>query len=136
MCWLVREAVLEVMDTRTSQCLASWKFGEIICDSNAYITCVKEYQYGSNRRLLVGVCYSSSSGLLCVLDLHLSKITKTIEIPQKVFNENNSLSQLLKHIILSVCNNCSELTPKSCVIICIYVSHLVILLHGKQSQVI
>ncbi|XP_078336668.1 uncharacterized protein LOC111137601 isoform X2 [Crassostrea virginica] len=83
-CWLVKEAILEVMDTRSSQCLSSWKFGEIICDPHAYITCVKEYQYGSSRRLLVGVCYSSSSGLLCILDLHLSKITRTIEIPQKI----------------------------------------------------
>ncbi|XP_048731593.2 protein ELYS-like [Ostrea edulis] len=83
-CWLVREAVLEVVDTKSSQCLSSWKFGEIICDPHAYITCVKEYQYGSNRKLLVGVCYSSSSGLLCLLDVHLSKIIKTIEIPQKI----------------------------------------------------
>ncbi|XP_062579828.1 protein ELYS-like isoform X2 [Saccostrea cucullata] len=83
-CWLVREAVLEVLDTRTSQCLSSWKFGEIICDPHAYITCVKEYHYGSNRKLLVGVCYSSPCGLLCILDIHLSKITRTIEIPQKI----------------------------------------------------
>ena len=111
-CWLVKEAILEVMDTRSSQCLSSWKFGEIICDPHAYITCVKEYQYGSSRRLLVGVCYSSSSGLLCILDLHLSKITRTIEIPQKVC-ECLTLRQAINQLLKSNCPEFFRLVKQS-----------------------
>jgi len=83
MCWVTRGPVLELVDTETRNCVASWTFGAILKDMHTCVTSVTEYQCGSILRLLVGVNCSSPGGMLCMLDVSLSKVIKAIEIPHK-----------------------------------------------------
>ncbi|KAL4221649.1 Protein ELYS [Mactra antiquata] len=82
--WIVRGSLLEVIKISSCERLAAWKFGQIIGDVHTNITCVKEFRFGQSRKLLVGVCNASSTGLLCLFDVSLSKVVKAIEIPQPV----------------------------------------------------
>ncbi|KAK3099666.1 hypothetical protein FSP39_007744 [Pinctada imbricata] len=82
--WIVRESVLDVLDTQTQQRLASWNFGAAIYDKHSYICAVKEFHYGSTPKLLVGVGNASQNGMLCVLDSTFSKIVKAVDIPHKI----------------------------------------------------
>ena len=82
--WLTRGPVIEILNSSTRRCLASWVFGVALKDTHSYITCVKEYCYGNRQTLLVGVCNASQSSMVCVLDLLTSRVTKVIEIPHKV----------------------------------------------------
>ncbi|XP_069118568.1 protein ELYS-like isoform X2 [Argopecten irradians] len=84
MSWVTRGPVVEVVSTKTRNCLASWTFGVKLKDTHTSIACVAPYKCNNSCKLLIGVNNSSSNGMLCVLDVSLSKVVKAIEIPHKV----------------------------------------------------
>ncbi|XP_053378643.1 protein ELYS-like [Mercenaria mercenaria] len=82
--WIVRGALLEVVDVSSGKRLAAWQFGRILSDEHTNVTCVEEFGVGQTLKLLVGVCNASPVGLLCVFDVSLSKVIKAVEIPHPV----------------------------------------------------
>ena len=76
--------MLEVVEAQTRNRLASWIFGAILKDTNAFISSVKEFSYGGAMFLLVGVNNSSNQGMVCLFDVSLSRVSKAIEIPHQV----------------------------------------------------
>ncbi|XP_052284768.1 protein ELYS-like isoform X2 [Dreissena polymorpha] len=83
-CWIVRGSHLEILDVANSERLAAWTFGKVVSDPHTRVTCVKEFTVGTALKLLVGVCNASPTGLLCLLDVAVGKVTKTVEIPHPV----------------------------------------------------
>lgn len=77
-------SILEVVATDTQNRLAAWNFGIMLHDSEVVIQCVAEFWAGDSLRLLVGLKNSSIAGLVCVLNVNLSRVVKAIEIPFKV----------------------------------------------------
>ncbi|XP_060062460.1 protein ELYS-like [Ylistrum balloti] len=82
--WITHGPVVEVVNTKTRNCLASWTFGAVLKDSHTSIASVAEYKCNQDLKLLLGVNNSSDNGMLCVFDVSLSKVVKAIEIPHKV----------------------------------------------------
>ncbi|XP_033763311.1 protein ELYS-like isoform X2 [Pecten maximus] len=82
--WITHGPVVEVVNTKTRNCLASWTFGAILKDTHTSIASVAPYKCNQDFKLLIGVNNSSDNGMLCVFDVGLSKVVKAIEIPHKV----------------------------------------------------
>ncbi|XP_021372867.1 protein ELYS-like isoform X1 [Mizuhopecten yessoensis] len=82
--WITHGPVVEVVNTKTRDCLASWTFGAILKDSHTSIASVAQYNCNQDFKLLLGVNNSSDNGMLCMFDVGLSKVVKAVEIPHKV----------------------------------------------------
>lgn len=73
-----------MIDTKTGLRQAAWHFGRVLRDQHTSITCVKEFPIGQSLTLLVCVCNASPTGLLCMFDVSLSKVSKAVEVPRPV----------------------------------------------------
>lgn len=88
--WLAKGAVLQVICTKTQTKISEWIFGNILRDRTIRITCVDEIprKRGSLPLLAIGLQSSVIGGYICVFDIALSKVVRTIDVKYNVRTVN------------------------------------------------
>lgn len=85
--WLARGSALEVVDTKTGQRSAAWRFGWSLKQKHSVtITSVVAFPMGQTHRLVVGLKDLSGSlpGMVCLFDPSVSRVIKAVVIPYPV----------------------------------------------------
>lgn len=98
--WLAKGPVLQIICTKTQSKISEWIFGNILRDRTIRITCVDEIprKKGSLPLLAIGLQSSVIGGYICVFDIALSKVIRTIDVK---YNVGMNLS-LKKHDLFVV----------------------------------
>lgn len=76
-------ASLEVVSTKTGERHGTWEFGVDLHDNSVLVTCVAEVK-GNNWSLIIGTDNGLAGGFVCIYDIKISRVVKTIAFPQKV----------------------------------------------------
>lgn len=85
--WLARGSALEVVDAKTGQRTAAWRFGWSAGQKRAVtISCVAAFPMDHTDRLVVGLQDLSGSlpGMVCLFDPHVSRVIKAVVMPYPV----------------------------------------------------
>lgn len=84
--WLARGAVLQIVSTTSQTRISEWVFGSILKDHTIKITAVAEIpRKGAGLPLLaVGLQSNIVGGFVCIYDVALSKVIRTIDVKYNV----------------------------------------------------
>lgn len=84
--WLAKGPILQIINTTSHLKVAEWIFGSILKDHTLQITCAAEIprKRGGLPFLVVGLQSNIVGGLICIFDVALSKVIRTIDVKYNV----------------------------------------------------
>lgn len=84
--WLAKGAVLQIISTTSHSKISEWIFGNILKDPTIQITSVAEIarKGGGMPLLAVGLQSNLIGGFICIFDVALSKVIRTIDVKNNV----------------------------------------------------
>lgn len=84
--WLSKGPVLQIISTASHSKVSEWFFGNVLKDNTIYITSVAEIPRKSAGLpfLAVGLHSNIIGGFICIFDVALAKVIRTIDVKYNV----------------------------------------------------